>query len=122
MRQIPFSNDSFDLIIAWNVIYHGTVADIRKTINEIIRCLKLDGYFLCTLISTKHEKFRRGMEVESNTFVIVEEEEKSDLHHYFNRQEIYKLIGMFHFLKCEDLVQFGENDFHWHILAKLPKK
>jgi SAM-dependent methyltransferase len=119
MSQIPFDNDFFDLIIAWNVVYHGTVDNIRKTIDEIIRCLKLDGYLLCTLISTKHEKFGRGVEIERNTFVIVEDEEKSDPHHYFDLEEIHILIGMFNLLKCEDLVQFSERDFHWHILAKL---
>ncbi|MFX1517912.1 MAG: class I SAM-dependent methyltransferase [Promethearchaeota archaeon] len=122
MSQLPFINGSFDLIVAWNVIYHGTVEIIKKTVNEIVRCLKNNGYLLHTLISTKHKKFGRGKEIEKYTYVIEEEEEKNHPHHYFNEEEINNVFNGFIHLTCEDKEQFYPGLFHWHLLSKLVSK
>ncbi|MFX1284629.1 MAG: class I SAM-dependent methyltransferase [Promethearchaeota archaeon] len=122
MNHIPFINDFFDLIIAWNVIYHGTAKIIHETLNEIIRCLKIDGYLLCTLISTKHNKYRLGEEIERNTFVIGEEAEKSHPHHYFNKQEIKRYLRGFTHIICDDKEQFYPELYHWYILTRLGSK
>ena len=39
METLPFAVGFFDLILTWNVIYHGTAEVIRRTIAEIERCL-----------------------------------------------------------------------------------
>ena len=122
MTKLPFDTDSFDLIVAWNVIYHGTTKIIDATINEIIRCLRNKGYFLCTLISTKHNKFGQGREIEKNTFIIEEEEEKSHPHHYFNKEEINRFFNRFTHLTCTDKEQFYPGLFHWHLLSQLTSK
>jgi SAM-dependent methyltransferase len=122
MSQLPFKSDAFDLIVAWNVIYHGTVEIINKTVNEITRCLRKDGYFLYTLISTKHNQFGCGREIEKNTFVIEAEKEKAYPHHYFNEEEIARFFGGFIHLTCEDKEQFYPGLFHWHLLSKLTSK
>ena len=119
MSQLPFSKAYFDLIIAWNVIYHGTTKIIHKTVREIKRCLKKDGYLLCTLISTKHKKYGLGKEIEKDTFVIAEEEEKSHPHHYFNEAEINNFLIGFSHIKCENVEQFYPGCFHWYLLTKL---
>ena len=122
MSNLPFKNDSFDLIVAWNVIYHGTAEIIDKTVNEITRCLRKNGYFLYTLISTKHNKFGRGREIEKYTFVLDTEREKSYPHHYFNEEEITQFFDGFIHLTCEDKEQFYPGLFHWHLLSKLTSK
>ena len=122
MSNLPFESDFFDLIIAWNVLYHGILDSIRKSIEEIRRCLKQDGYLLCSLISVKNDKYGLGEEIERNTFVIAEEEEKSHPHHYFDRKEIKQCLVGFSLLRCKDVEQFRSGDFHWHVLAKLVSK
>ncbi len=67
MSRLPYSGDSFDLVLAWNVIYHGTVDYIRSTIGEIERCLRPGGYLVCTLISTKNDQCGLGEEIEEGT-------------------------------------------------------
>ena len=119
MAHLPFNDSSFDLIVTWNVLYHGTTNYIQKTIKEIERCLRMDGYLLCTLISTKHTKYDLGEEIERNTFVIAEENEKSHPHHYFSLKEIDEFFHEFILLKCVDLEQYNAGCFHWHVLAKL---
>ncbi|MFX0208502.1 MAG: class I SAM-dependent methyltransferase [Candidatus Hodarchaeota archaeon] len=122
MNLLPFTSDFFDLIIAWNVIYHGTAKVIHKTLSEIMRCLKNDGYLLCTLISTKHNKYGLGEEIEKDTFVIGKEMEKSHPHHYFNKEEIIRYFKGFTLLTCDDIEQFYPGLFHWYILARLVSK
>ncbi|MFW9903644.1 MAG: class I SAM-dependent methyltransferase [Candidatus Thorarchaeota archaeon] len=122
MSQLPFKSDSFDLIVAWNVIYHGTTEIIYKTVNEITRCLRNNGYFLYTLISTKHNKFGLGREIEKNTFVIETEKEKNYPHHYFDKEEITRFFDGFIHLTYENKEQFYPGLFHWHLLSKLTSK
>jgi len=122
MSNLAFENDFFDLIIAWNVLYHNTSDGIRKSIDEIRRCLKQDGYLICSLISVKNDKYGLGEEIERNTFVVTEEKEKSHPHHYFYRKETRQCLIGFSLLRGKDVEQFRSGDFHWHILAKLISK
>ena len=122
MSHLPFDSDFFDLVIAWNVLYHGTADYVHKTVSEIERCLKLDGHLLCTLISTQNNKYGLGEEIEEGTFVIAEEKEKSHPHHYFDIKEINRYLSKFTLFECEDIKQFQPGSFHWHIGARLASK
>ena len=75
MAALPFADGFFDLILTWNVIYHGTAAVIRRILAEIERCLRPQGYLLCTLISTQHRHHGNGTEIELGTFVVPGETE-----------------------------------------------
>ena len=77
MADLPFADGFFDLVLTWNVIYHGTAGVIRRTVAEIERCLVPGGSLLCTLISTRHHHHGRGTEIEPGTFVVPGETEKS---------------------------------------------
>lgn len=46
IQQIPYGNDSFDLVIANAMLYH--VPDLDKAISEVARVLKPDGRFICS--------------------------------------------------------------------------
>lgn len=122
MSHLSFDHDLFDLILAWNVLYHGTRDSIRRTFGEVRRCLRANGYLVCTLISQRHSKCGWGKKIEEGTYVIEEELEKSHPHHYFNRDGINEYLAGFRLLKCEDKEQRLPGSFHWHILARLGSK
>lgn len=44
--QLPFKTDSFDLIVAFEVIEH--IPAYESFLGEVVRCLKPDGLFLCS--------------------------------------------------------------------------
>ena len=119
MGALPYGDDFFDLILTWNVIYHGTADRVQQTIAEIRRCLTPDGHLLCTLISTQHHHFGRGQEVEPNTFVVPGAGEKSHPHLYFDRAAIERAFSDFDLVRCEDVEQDGPGGFHWQLLARL---
>jgi len=119
MSRLPYASDFLDLILAWNVIYHGTVAEIHRTISEMERCLRPGGYLLCSLISTRHDQCGLGEEIEKGTYIISDHKEKSYPHHYFDREEAEALLGGFTLLECEDAVGGRPGSYHWQILARL---
>jgi len=121
MSALPFEGDFFDLVLAWYVIYHGTAEYVRRTVGEIRRSLKVGGYLLCTLISTKNDHCGVGEEIERCTFVSDDDPEKSHPHHYFDREEIGDFLRGFDLLHCED-VERRRGSFHWHVLARLVSK
>jgi tellurite methyltransferase len=122
MSHLPYGSDWFDLILAWNVIYHGTVEDIQRSIAEIERCLSPGGYLLCTLISTRSDQCGMGEEIERGTFVIAGHEEKSYPHHYFDREEVEAYLRAFTLLECNDVPGRRPGSYHWHILARLDRQ
>ena len=121
MTQLPYADNFFDLIVTWNVIYHGTMDLIQQTVAEIERCLQPGGHLICTLISHSHKRYGKGNAIEPNTFVIPDSGETSHPHHYFDRADVAQLLQNFTFHHCEDvdhaLDQSGS--YHWQIYATL---
>lgn len=50
-KQLPYQNETFNVVIAHNVLQHGDFADIRKTISEMSRVLLPGGFIF---ISVRH--------------------------------------------------------------------
>src|SRR5215469_1057641 len=40
---LPFADDSFEYVLSWNVIFHGTLGDVGRRLAEIWRVLKPGG-------------------------------------------------------------------------------
>lgn len=51
-ENIPFSDESFDVVIANHMLYH--VSNIEKTFGEIKRVLKSNGYFYASTVGENH--------------------------------------------------------------------
>ena len=118
MARLPYADGEFDAILTWNVIYHGTMDVIDQTVAEIVRCLKPQGYLVCSLISSQHFMGGQGDEIEPRTFVIPGGGEKEHPHHYFNRADIDHTLADFTILRIEDSLQKKADDYHWHIFAR----
>jgi tellurite methyltransferase len=118
MSRLPYGTDSFDLVLAWNVIYHGRVDYIRSAIAEIERCLRWGGYLVCSLISTKNDQYGLGQEIEEGTYVVPGHFEKSHPHHYFDRYEVEAFLSSFALLECQDVPGSRFGSYHWQILAR----
>jgi len=91
--SLPFSNSFFDLVVAWNVIYHGTRRDMETTVAEIERITRDNGLLLFTLISSQHTSCGEGTEVESGTFINPNKEDGRHLHHYSEQDEVRSLLS-----------------------------
>jgi SAM-dependent methyltransferase len=70
---LPFADESFDYVLSWNVIFHGTA--------EIWRVLKPGGLYQGTMLSKRDAQFGRGRPVAPDTF-IRGSDLKAHPHHY----------------------------------------
>ncbi|AZV57617.1 MerR family transcriptional regulator [Clostridium sp. AWRP] len=57
VQNIPYEDNSFDVIIANHVLYH--VGDVDKSLSEIYRVLKPKGYFYASTVGKNHMKEMR---------------------------------------------------------------
>lgn len=115
MTRIPFPNNHFDAVISINVLHHDKLKNIKRTVDEVRRILKKNGLFLATVISPKSPKYKRGKEIEKDTFIVNKGHEAGIPHHFFDEKGIKKLFSKLKILKLEHVMERG---FHWVILAE----
>jgi SAM-dependent methyltransferase len=138
MRSLPFPDEAFDLVIAYNVIYHATRADLRNTLGEIRRVLRPSGHLFSTFIATddvKCQDYRarvaagNGIELEPRTYRIPNDpDEDGDLpHHFVDEAETRALLARFELeslvaerIECHDTSGRPYLKVHWHAVARRP--
>jgi tellurite methyltransferase len=117
--SLPVENGSYDLALAWNVIYHGDGDVVRTAISEVRRVLRPGGLFLGSMMSKRNDYFGKGTEIRPNTFVIEDEDEKSHAHFYCNDRELIDLLDGFQLVRLQDREQGRAGNWHWEFLAEL---
>ncbi|MEM5830751.1 MAG: class I SAM-dependent methyltransferase [Candidatus Aenigmatarchaeota archaeon] len=55
-KKLPYKNNFFDVIICVRTLNHGKIEWIRRTIKEMYRILKSDGYIFVTVHKHKAKK------------------------------------------------------------------
>ena len=58
--SLPFSNDEFDIVIERESIVCVNYDGAKRTINEVARVLKPDGFFFLNLYSNHHSSYLSG--------------------------------------------------------------
>jgi tellurite methyltransferase len=118
---LPYPDASFDFVLSWNVIYHGTLGDAGARIAEIWRVLKPGGLYQGTMLPTRNSNYGLGRRVAPNTFVIDGVEEKGHPHFYCDAPVIISLFSGFELLSLSQSLQKKPGSWHWHIVAvRLP--
>lgn len=106
MIKLPFDDNSFDCIIAYNVIYYTDTKGFIKVINEINRVLKRNGEAFITLISKNTSGYKitdNYGRIDENTILMDEypdknPKEKNVPHLFVNIQDIKKYFSEFKFV------------------------
>ncbi|NMM63763.1 class I SAM-dependent methyltransferase [Clostridium sp. P21] len=102
MVNLPFANETFDCIMAYNVIYHTDTEGFIKSLEEIKRVLKSKGELFITLISKNTWSYENANEfkrIDSNT--ILRNEHNTELnvpHFYVDIEDIKKYFADFDFV------------------------
>lgn len=117
MRFIPFREAYFEAVLCIQVLNHGLLADIQRTIAEIARVLAPGGWLYLTVSiwdanSLPEEDF---IQIEPNTFLPLVGDEKGVPHHLFNLETLAHAFSAFEL--PEGVAQVTE-----HILALLACK
>ncbi|MFX0182303.1 MAG: class I SAM-dependent methyltransferase [Candidatus Hodarchaeota archaeon] len=113
MVNLPYDNDYFDAIISIQVIHHNKLSDILKTIQELNRVLRVGGLVWITVPVSKDAIGTQFKEIEPQTFIPLNGQEKGLLHHYFTKDELIELFPSFSIVELH-IDQFN----HYSLIAK----
>ncbi len=93
MRQIPFENDSFDCVYEHYSMCHLSKRDTAKTVNEMYRVTKKNGYAFLGFISTNcWPKSAYGVEKNPGEFW-TEQDGKFYMHNMFTENKTDQLVA-----------------------------
>src|SRR5271170_5418618 len=115
---LPFADDSYDYVLSWNVVFHGTLGDVGRRLAEIWRVLKPGGLYQGTMLSTRNANYGEGRAVAPDTFVIDEADEKSHAHYYCDAARLVALFAGFDLLSLNQDAQGKPGAWHWQIIAE----
>jgi SAM-dependent methyltransferase len=93
MTEISEQDESYDAVIAYNVVYHAYLADMKKALNNIYRILKPGGSLLITFQSKRSPIYNREEEVEPGTIVKKAEPEAGIPHHLVDRGDVIEMLS-----------------------------
>lgn len=113
-QDIPYANNSFDIVIANHMLYH--VPDIDKALGEISRVLKPEGVFYCTTIGEGNFKeiidllqdIDASIDFAQNSITdafSLENGEKK-LNNYFNSCELRRYEDSLHITEAQPLIDY----------------
>jgi len=136
MATLPFPDGFFDGLVSYNVIYHATVAGMRRILAEIRRVLRPDGRLYVTIIARDDSRvsdYRADMatakcqEIEPFTFIYPRDApgDRYLPHHYSDEAELGVFLAGFNvddlcllhieYTDEDGLVQTGA---HYHVQAR----
>lgn len=115
--ELPFADASFDYVLSWNVIFHGTLGDVGRRLAEIWRVLKPGALYQGTMLSKRDAQFGHGAAVAPDTF-IRGDEPKAHAHYYCDLAGLTALLAGFDVLSLTQEEQRRRGSWHWHILAE----
>ena len=107
---LPYRDECIDGIICHAVMQHGTMAMIRRTIEEIYRVLKRGALLFLTVISTDHPEYLTGREIEPRTKINIDAIDGDMPHHYFTEPEIRDLFKDFAICNLEHYTARSEKN------------
>lgn len=118
MSTIPWHNDLFGAVICINTINHHRLEAIRRTISEMHRVLRKDGWLFVTAHTNRpgpSDLTEKGewVELEPNTYEWLVGHEKGVPHHFFDMDELLEEF------KCFRIEDMHQDDRKYHcILAQ----
>ena len=120
-----FSEGSFDLVLAWNVLYHGGRDDFRRAIRLTHKWLKRDGLLLFTCPTRQDAKYGNGEEVAPNAYRSLNSVHPGDVHYFADRSDILDFLVGFTVISEEVSEHYWDNQgkrqfsSYWRILARM---
>ncbi|MDP3917801.1 MAG: class I SAM-dependent methyltransferase [Candidatus Woesebacteria bacterium] len=124
MLSLPYSDKTFDCLIAFHAIYHSDDEGIQKTISEIKRILKSGGEAFITFNSKNNSAFKNpdNKHLSDSTIVKIQGHEAGIPHYYASKQDVENLLKDFEIIefsyKEEYLLDQDYTGAHYYVLLK----
>ena len=118
-----FPENAFDVVIAYNVLYHGYREGFDEIIQRIYRYLRSGGKFFFTCPTRQDGKYGNGEKVNENTYKPLNSIHPGDIHYFADENDLeyflrdytgYTVNNEEHYWDNSGICQFSSN---WQILA-----
>ncbi len=115
---------SYDVVLSYNVIYHGRREQFARAIARVHALLRPAGLFFFTCPTRRDGKYGHGQEVAPHTFLCTRSVTPGDIHYFADEADLGELLAGFRLLwrrqdegywDNQGLQQFYSN---WQILAE----
>jgi tellurite methyltransferase len=105
--QDLFPHNSFDLVLAFNVLYHGYRENFKTAINRVHSWLKPGGLFFFTCPTRQDGKYGSGEKVAADTYRPLTSIHPGDIHYFSDEADITSFTRGF------SQVNTKVNEHHW---------
>lgn len=130
MHALPFADDAFDAVWAYQVISHTDMLGLRKVLAEIRRVLRPGGAAYLTLCSKAARAYQQAAELDRvDEHVIYKREETGDrlMHVYVDETDIPALFAEFELLNVRHVQLCASSEgragrAHYHVEACVHKE
>ncbi len=118
-----FPEESFDLILAYNVLYHGYRESFKKAMCIVRKWLRPSGLFVFTCPTRRDAKYGNGEEIANDTYKSLNSVHPGDIHYFAGENDIADFLSQFasfskrtheHYWSNKGTQQFSSN---WLITA-----
>jgi tellurite methyltransferase len=116
--DLSFPDQSFDFVLAWNVVYHGDEEIARTALDGVRRVLRPGGLLQSTMLSKRNTAYGVGEEVAPDTYVDPGDPgDKGHPHFYCDARTLVLLHHGFEVLELVDVEQ-RPGAWHWHLVME----
>jgi len=119
-----FKPNTFDIIISYNVIYHGFREDFRKAIELCNKYLKSNGILFFTCPTREDDKYGNGKKVAPHTYESMNSVHPGDIHYFADKDDIKDLVEGFKIVSIERDEHYWDNNgkkqysSYWEVIVK----
>lgn len=115
---------NFDLVLSYNVLYHGFREQFVMAIRHAHELLKPNGLFFLTCPTRQDGKYGHGQETAPHTYLSTKSILPGDMHYFSDEADLDDLLSNFHLLsRLKDEGYFENNGVqqffsNWQVLAQ----
>jgi len=122
--QDLFPEESFGLVLSFNVLYHGFRDQFHGAVRLIHKWLKPGGLLFFTCPTRRDAKYGNGEQLSPNTYKPLNSVHPSDIHYFADEADIQDFLCQYreisktifeHYWDNKGTKQFSSS---WHILAR----
>lgn len=96
-----FEENSFDIILSFNALYHGTKAEFSNAISQCRCYLKNEGLLFFTCPTRKDGKSGSGEKIEEHTYASLNSVHSGDIHYFSDEDDINEFTEGFEVISKE---------------------
>jgi len=120
-NSLPFADNFFDAIVAWQSIFYNDKKGYQKILAEIFRTLKPGGSFLCSTVSNQHAVCAK--KIAANLYSPgVDSQRTCFVYAFKNKKQVKEMFKKFSNLKIgfSKSLLFEDFEFYYIIRGRKP--